>query len=234
MRNLMECLALRLRIEGAADKRLGPSTPFESVWESLMGKNIAAEEQDRDTVPPMLPFRIDLAVERTFVEVSDNRWIFYTERQGDHLEKSSWIRELMAKVQSGNLLNKDSISAVIVDTTWTFPFEGEWDDLFSQYARAFAAANALPSGTTDLSVLFDAESEGGSIHVQSGPMNREQLIRDWSHFPDPSEMPENLLFMVHNYRSRSDVDEALSIGVGQAEAESTRIGKIFVESKDEH
>ena len=234
MHNLMECLTLRLRIEGATDKRLGPPTPFESVWESLMGKSIAAEEQDMDTVPPMLPFRIDLAAERTFVEVSDNRWIFYTERQGDHFEKSSWIRGLMKKVQSENLLNEDSISAVVVDTTWAFPFEGEWDALFSQYARAFAAANALPSGATDLSLLFDAESEGGSIHVQSGPMNREQLIRDWSHFPDPSEMPENILFMVHSYRSRGDVDEALSIGVGRAEAESIRIGKRFVESEDEH
>lgn len=230
----MECLALRLRIEGAANKRLGPPTPFESVWESLMGKSIAAEEQDMDTVSPMLPFRIDLAAERTFVEVSNNQWIFYTERQGDHLEKSSWVRGLMAKVQSGNLLNEDSISAVSVDTTWAFPFEGEWDALFSQYARAFATANALPSGATDLSLLFDAESEGGNIHVQSGPMNREQLIRDWSHFLEPSEMPDNFLFMFHSYRSRSDVVEALSIGAGQAEAESTRIGKIFVESEDEH
>ena len=234
MHNFMECLALRLRIEGAENQRLGPPTPFESVWESFMGKSIAAEKQDMDAVPPMLPFRIDLAAERTFVEISDNRWIVYTERRGDHIEKSSWIRELMAKAQSGVLLNEDSVSAVIVDTTWAFPFEGEWDDLFFQYSRAFAATNALPSGATDISLLFDADVEGGTIHVQSGPMNREQLIRDWSHFSDPEEMPHNLLFMVHSYRSKSDFDEALSVGIRRAEAEATRIGKIFKESDGEH
>lgn len=233
MHNPMECLALRLRLEGAA-KRLGPPTPLESVRELLMGKHIAAEEQDMDTVPPMPPFRIDLAAERTFVEVSSNQWTFHTERQGDHLEKSSWIRNLMTRAQSDNLLDESAIAAIIVDTTWAFPFEGEWDALFSQYARAFAAAHAMPSGATDISLLFDAETEEGAIHVQSGPMNREQLIRDWSHFPIPSEMPENLLFMVHSYRSDSDVDKALSAGIGRAEAEATRIGKVFLESQDEH
>ena len=234
MRNLMECLALRLRIEGAANKRLGPPTPFESVRESLMGKSIAAEEQDVDPVSPILPFRVDLVEERTFVEVSSIQWTFYTEKRGDHHEKSLWIGKLVDKVQSDNVLIGSGVATVVVDTTWSFPFDGGWNDLFSQYSRAFAATNALPSGATDISLLFDADVEGGTIHVQSGPMNREQLIRDWSRFSDPEEMPQNLLFMVYSYRSQSDFDEALSVGIGRAEAEATRIGKIFKESEGEH
>ena len=223
----MQCLTLRLRIEGSDTDTLGPPTPLEAIRQSLTGRPLDSEERVSHANFPLVHFRIDLSDDRTFVEVMGNDWTLHTEKLGDVSEKAMWVKELVARSRSDNFLRDAAITAVSVETAWVTPFQGEWSDLLQRYSEAFVAPQSYPPETVDASVLVDARGPSGTIHVQSGPMEKEQLLRDWVVFLEFAEVPDRMLFVLHRYRSEDDLEVVVSAGIEQAEAEVQRLESAF-------
>ncbi len=228
----MDCLTLNLRVSGDTGQHLGPPTPFESVRESLLGRTIAPDEEGSARDFPMMPFRIELAPERTFVEVRNRHWLFHTEKLGSAQDKSLWVEELVERSRAGHNLMESAIGTVAVETAWISPFEGDWGSLLSQYCRAFISPNAVPDKASDVSALFDATLEDAEVHIQSGPMNDQQLLQQYAEYLDPSEAPTAMLFVLHRYRTKSAIKTALPTGIGLAQAEAHRLESIFQEAAE--
>lgn len=223
----MECLALTLRFEAKDGQRLGPPTPLEAVYESLAGRVLGPEEGSPSSDFPLVPFRIDLSSDKTSVEVGRTTWTFHTEKAESIDHKAKWLAELTSRAKSKSYLDDPRISAVSVESAWVFPYVGSWEDVVGQYCKAFFAPATLPAEAMDASALFDVTLSDAELHVQSGPMNKQQLLREYARFLDASEVPETMVFMFCKYDSQSDIETALPAGVERAKTEARRVESVF-------
>ena len=223
----MDCLALKIRFEAKNGQRLGPPTPLEAVHQSLTGRGLGVEERPSYSDFPLVPFRIDLSSDKTSVEVGRTTWTFHTEKSGPIGEKALWLTELLSRAKSRNYLRDSEIGVVSVESTWVSPYAGSWEDILGQYCRAFFAPAVFPTEVVDVSSIFDAKIADAEVHVQSGPMDHQQLLQQWVRFSSSEEVPDVLLFVLHSYRTSHDIDIALATGIEQAKTEVCRLESVF-------
>jgi len=200
--------------------------PFEAVYEAVIGRPF---DRTGKTAPGMeLPIALAIQRPRLHVRVEPKRWTVRTDHEAAAPEQLELLVDQYHRVHPyvGGL----AVVSADLGTQWIEPFDGVWADLAGRYRRAFYRPGTLPEGSTDYSVLIDIEDGEFKAQMQSGPMERDQLVRDNALYGAPPNVPDRFLFVRYHYLSVAppdDVDRFLADALNKSQQTADFLNERF-------
>lgn len=95
-------------------------------------------------------------------------------------------------------LHIPTVKRIGLRSIWIESFKGEFNDLVHIYKDKIYSKNTLIEKSSDVCVILDFQEEEGMVHLISGPMQEEQLRKQY--FPFVSEkLPEVFVFCDIDY-----------------------------------
>ena len=165
-------------------------------------KSVVARAGGQGAVYPEMPtlvapVQVQVPSKRLGALVSPRSWSVRSERLTD---AESMFEDVLNHFEPAEDYFRDvPADSVVVSSHWIEPLTMNWDDLVQTYIRAFYRPGAILAGASDATAVFDVAREDGQDTYQSGPMQKEQLLRDFLNFwgTDEPGLPDVLLFLGH-------------------------------------
>ena len=148
------------------------------------------------------PVSVDIEAEKTQIVASDHGWLVSHElaESEDH-----YVDALASQLTRGYPAFRDlSLRSAKLHSAWIEPAEAGWTGLLQRYRKAFMADYKLARKADDFSQLFDFEGKDFHGSATTGPMAKEQLVREYLKFGSEPGLPQYFLFADVGYHAGAD------------------------------
>ncbi|MYI83460.1 MAG: hypothetical protein F4056_09335 [Chloroflexi bacterium] len=197
----MRCAVVEVRLDLESD--IAFPTPSEVVRE-VVGR-AGSEALAPPNVPTLVPSaQVRVPAKRLGVLASGHSWSVRSEHLTD---VESMFQDVVEQFRlAAGFYAEVAARSVTVSSHWIEPLDMRWSDVVRAYVGAFYRSETLPPEASDATVVFDVARDDGEDTYQSGPMEKNQLVREYLNFWDADEpgLPEVLFFFAHRALIRSD------------------------------
>ena len=186
---VLECVAVtaELRFE----------TPMKAFMTARRFHELVAGEPP-DEEPPMFDQRMVFNHAADGIRAVVQPSLIAVIRQGDLQEAADDILKRLVRLQRE--FQDLNLSRVGVRSAWRKPFgTSSWDPLLDRFRTAFIARGPSYARGDDLGVSFSSHGGEFEYNVSCGPMEREQLNRQFLPFPEKYDSPDLLFFADVDY-----------------------------------
>lgn len=178
-------------------KREMVATPALSIFRELTGKEGPGGDKPRE---PGVRIRDERRKKLVFWDYSSCR-VLYEDRQ-DHDFCINDAVDLLDTINKIAPIRELELTGFRAD--WILPVvKHDFKSLEQRYREHFMKEYPIFENCFDSSVVIDMKRNGWIFHHQSGPMNIDQLERDYRVFP-MEKMKEKLFLFVHNTVERKE------------------------------
>ena len=172
-----------------------------AVCNIVLGGTVPDEDRPATALADK-PILVDVASERTRVIVHGHGWAVTHELAESPARYVDALAAQFARAYPA--FDGLALESATLNSAWIEPVQTGWADLLRRYREAFMTDYELSRQASDLSQSFDFAGEGFSGKAQTGPMQQEQLVREYLNFGGDETLPEHFLFADIAYEAPSD------------------------------
>lgn len=176
---------------------LAAPIPMPDAYEAAIRIVLGEHADEAESIPPDLTRgTLDIPSRQTRVVADQDRWTIRCESRESPLD---FVDSLTSDFsQMWEIFVDTAVESVVFHSIWIDPVETTWVELVDQFRRAFTADFGLIREAVD---LMQAYTFAGNAQATTGPMQPEQLRRDYLVFGDDSVVPPQFLFAHVHYEA---------------------------------
>ena len=180
------------------------ASPQKLLTRALRGEDAAEAEETVTSVEQRLVFQLRDIHARVITEAKLLAIIQQGSESPDRFRSD--IMHTYRRVRE--FVQSQQLTRISVRSHWISPSELEFAALVASYREAMYKPGPFTAQGNDLAVIVDGETSGGrTFSLQSGPMERAQLVRQYLLADDLDETPARMIFLDVDYGHTSAAQE---------------------------